>query len=529
MCGPVLTNVSSATVFAGVDEFERMKALRGKITEVRRAWQSNNDFNTLKSKITTHTNNANLSPRTHSKIKTLLAGYTDWADMNYNRPEKSQQGWTAIEIYCSEEGYNVLFGIFNAALRDQKTEDEVLIVATALVELVTIELYNLRLANIGDPHYANYEGTTFRGMCVSAAVAAQYRKAASDPDLSRRHFGVPLGFTSSSTSMETTKEFIKQHPDEDQMHWIIHVHEVNPELLEMYQQRYPDSVVTSITAMPVGRIAELREKEILLRGAFFHIVHMESEEIEGRMIHTLQLVVMNTNRDHGTELALDEGSKQEQRNFFRDIIIGSRFRICSELAKKYSKVESEQYEELAKAALQRIGTTDHLHNAANTVLPEPTSNHLAKWSGDTRDQSYPSNYVALRRKFQNAAREGEWTAVRETIEGEYEWETAEWFNLPALEHPWTGRTLLHEIASHGPPQQGSKHQESWNYLIKKITECEVWSVYQFQFILPVPRSIGHILNSCRNSKNSGYNANRRRNSSRKLLWRTCRDSPAVVR
>jgi hypothetical protein len=85
-----------------------------------------------------------------------------------------------------------------------------------------------------------------------------------------------------------------------------------------------------------------------------------------------------------------------------------------------------------------------------------------------------------------------------------------------LEHPWTGRTLLHEIASHGPPQQGSKHQESWNYLIKKITECEVWSVYQFQFILLVPGSIGYILNSCRNSKNSGYNANRRRNSSRKV-------------
>ena len=98
MTGPILTNVSSTTLFAGVDEFERMRSLRGKITEVRRAWQSDDYFNELKSKITAYTNNVNLSSKTLSKIKALLAGYTDWADMYYGRPEEPQQGWAAIEL-----------------------------------------------------------------------------------------------------------------------------------------------------------------------------------------------------------------------------------------------------------------------------------------------------------------------------------------------------------------------------------------------------------------------------------------------
>jgi hypothetical protein len=234
------------------------------------------------------------------------------------------------------------------------------------------------------------------------------------------------------------------------------------------------------------------------------------------MIHTLQLVVMNTNRDHGTELALDEGSKQEQRNFFRDMIIASRFQICSELVKEYSMAEAQSYKELAKTVLERIDATDNL----DIVSPADTLSHLATWSGDMTGQSYPSNYLALRRKFQKAAREGDWTSVWEIIEGEYEWEIAEWFNLPALEYPWTGRTLLHEMAFHGPPQQLSKHEESWRHLIDRAMECEAWSVYPSVYACGA-WSHCLLIYSRRNSKNCGYNANRGRDCSRKLLQRAC--------
>lgn len=480
MSGPILTSVSPATLFSGDEEFMRMKALRSKITDVRRIWQSNDEYVALKQKIRSYVDHESHSPGLVSKITKLLEGYSDWADMDYHRPEKQEQSFTAIELYCSEEGYNLLFGIFNAVLREKETSDEVLLVAAALVELVTIELYNLRLSNIGDPRYENFQGVTFRGMCVSKEMAALYRKAASEPDLSKRSFGVPLGFTSSSTSQETTAEFIKQHPGEDQMRWIIHVHGLDPRLLKKYEEKYPDSVVTSITAMPVGRIAELREKEILLRGAFFHIVRMDSEEKDGSTTHTMQLVAMNANRDHGTELALDEGAKQEQRNFFRDMILASRYEVCAWLARSHSVADSVSYEELAKTALARIDFFDHrLVHGFTPEIPHYSIESRPTWYGDKTGHSFSANFLALRNKFHAAAQDGKWNTVRDIIMGEYEWEAADWFNFQALGSPWRGRSLLHEMGSLGPAETSSAHSPGWEYLVEKLGQCEVWSMTNF--------------------------------------------------
>lgn len=483
MSGPILTSVSPATLFSGDEEFLRMKALRSKITDVRRIWQSSDEYVGLKRKIRSYIDHESHSPNLISKITKLLEGYSDWADMDYHRPEKQEQSFTAIELYCSEEGYNLLFGIFNAVLREKETSDEILLVAAALVELVTIELYNLRLSNIGDPRYENFQGVTFRGMCVSKEMAALYRKAASEPDLSKRSFGVPLGFTSSSTSRETTAEFTKLHPGKDQMHWIIHVHGLDPRLLKKYEEKYPDSVVTSITAMPVGKIAELREKEILLRGAFFHIVHMASEEKDGCIIHTLELVAMNANRDHGTELALDEGAKQEQRNFFRDMILASRYEICASLARPHSVVDSVGYEGLAKTALARIDFFDHrLTHGFTPQMPYYPTDDRATWYGDKIGHSFSTNFLALRNKFHPAAQAGKWNTVRDIIMGEYEWEIADWFNFQALGPPWRGRSLLHEMGSLGPAETSSEHSPGWEYLLEKLGQCDVWSMIVFSHI-----------------------------------------------
>ncbi len=484
MSGPVLTNLSSATLFAGTDELERMKSLRLKISEVRRIWQNLNLFNSLKDKIKSYINHEQLSPKTLSRVDTLLKGYTDWADMDYHRPSSQMQRFTAIELYCSKEGYNLLFGIFNAVLREKDTDDETLLVAAGLVELVTIELYNLRLSNIGNPRYSNYEGVTYRGMGVSTEMAEAYRKAAQHPELARRHFAVPLGFTSSSTSEETMKEFVKQYPEQEQMLWTIHIHGLEASLVKKYEERYPDSVVTSISAMPVGRIAELREKEILLRGAFFHIVGMESkEEEEGRWVHRLVLVVMNTNRDHGTELALDEGGKQEQRNFFRDVVLASRFKICAELAKDMGNGDGEGYEELMRKALERIDVMSELSkDFGNLRLQCPREVKVVTWHGDITDNYLPSNYLALRRSFHIATEEGNWNVVRDIIAGEYEWEMTDWFHVTALKGPYRGRTLLHYMATSGPPQQNSEQEKGWLYLLGRLDEREVWSMISYIFL-----------------------------------------------
>lgn len=450
--GPILTDVSFVTLFAGVDEQrERMKALRSKITDVRRMWQDNDEYEALKLKIRECVvDHGKLSAKTVSRITTLLSGYSDWADMDYHRPspEEQQRSFTAIELYCSEDGYDFMFGIFNAVLREKDIpDDNVLLVtaAAALVEFVTIELYNLRLSNIGDPKYENFQGVTFRKMPVSKATAAAYRKAASNPDLSKRRFGVPLGFISSSSNEATIADFAERYPGQDQMQWVIHIQGLDPRLLEKYEQRYPDSVVTSIAAMPVGRMAGLRQQEILLRGAPFHIVRMESREVDGVTCHTLQLVMMNANRDHGTQLALDDGAKAAQRIFYRDMITASRFQSCAQLARTFSIADSKEYERLAKNVLDRISASEFMaHGFSIDLFPQAgtVSESRATWYGDKLGCSFPSSYLELRKSFHKAAEKGEWNVVRDVIRGDYEWQVEEWFNVQAVGLPWRGRTLL---------------------------------------------------------------------------------------
>jgi hypothetical protein len=144
------------------------------------------------------------------------------------------------------------------------------------------------------------------------------------------------------------EDFAKGHPLNDQMHWIIHIHGLDPKLLRIYEEKYKESVVTSICTMPS---AEFGEKEILLKGAFFHIIKMDSKEVDGRMTHKVEMTMLNANRDHGTELVLREGAKQVQRNFFRDMCQASSYKICASLTKPYSIGESVEYERLARAAL----------------------------------------------------------------------------------------------------------------------------------------------------------------------------------
>lgn len=246
-----------------------------------------------------------------------------------------------------------------------------------LVELLTFKLYNLRLSNIGGPstrRYANYQGKAFRGIRVSSSAVEYFREVATNADVSKRHFSMPSGFISSSTASSTMEDFAKGHPLDDQMHWIIHIHGLDPKLLRIYEENYKESVVTSICTMP---FAEFGEKEILLKGAFFHIIKMDCKEVDGRMIHKVEMAMLNANREHGTELALHEGA------FFRNMCQASSYKICSSLTKPHSIGESGEYERLARAALQRIEAIDHISSTHDTVRAGMRPGLMPTWLGNT--------------------------------------------------------------------------------------------------------------------------------------------------
>ena len=193
MYGPVLTYLATQSVFAGSDETERMDAMRSMITKIRPIWHDTTDYDKLR-----------------DKIKHFI----------YN------------DKHSPEQGYDYLFRLFNAVLCTANVDPVKLLTAVTLVELLTFELCNLRLSNIGDSRYANYQGKMFRGMRVSSSAVEDFREVATNADVSKRHFSIPSRFISSSTASSTMEDFAKGHPSDDQMHWIIQIYGLDPKLLK---------------------------------------------------------------------------------------------------------------------------------------------------------------------------------------------------------------------------------------------------------------------------------------------------------
>jgi hypothetical protein len=440
--GPVLSGLTTNSLFAGKEAENRMTNIRSNITEIRSIWQTPSAYNALVTRLQHTMYNDKQSLELKREIATIIGSFHDWADFQCERPYKSNaQPWAFIELYASRDGYVYLWRLFNDILRDKDADPNKLLAAAFLTEILTIELYNLRLSNIGDPLYANYQGKVFRGLSVSQSTVSDFRKAASNPKYSDRVFSIPLGFISSTTAENTMKLFAEENPGEEQMRWVIHIHGLDPELLRRYEQRYPDSVVSSICAMPIARVAEFGEREILLRGAWFHIVNMESKMEQNKWVHTVEMVMLNTNRDHITELAMHVGEKMVQRNYFNDIVRVSRYEILTSLTRGRQAEDCLAYTELGREALQRvkrveIEMTEQRNDKLltyNLDLAKSWSGPMATWIGDRTGQSFPKNYLNQRIRFHKAAAEGQWNVIMEILEREYETRQADWFNVRALD------------------------------------------------------------------------------------------------
>lgn len=475
--GAIFTDLPSRAAFSGPDEKVRVDAVRKGIQHVRAAWPSPDQYAQLQQRIREfiHSHNKDYPAQLWQYFDRLLSKFDTYADMMPDAERISfRDDYTAVEMYCSAVGYDFLFGLVLTLLRGEQLDEEVLNVVATLVEFLTIELYNLRLANIGDPRYSNFQGVTYRGMKVSADVVEDFRRIATNPDMTKRNFAIPLGMISSTASKKTMDEFASDD-DREAMNWVIHIHGLDPDLLSLYHERYPESVVTSLCAMPVDRISEFGEQEILLRGPFFHIISMETGERAGKPLHTIVMMMMNSNRDHGTELSSNEGVKGEQRQMFNAIIRASRYEICEQLAKETSATDSAAYADLAKAEFRALSVEKYrTTGAVDAVLA--ASEATATWFGSTDPASFPSNYAKIRLKFQAAIKARDWIGVEELLSAEYEWTRGEWYSMPNLrevESKDDTLPLIHELAR-APRAESEEQQSAWKRLVQQMSELHVW-------------------------------------------------------
>ena len=434
-------DMQGKALYHGIDETKRMDKVRPNITRIRTQWNDPQGSETLRHTVEEILNASTLSRELRSELHDVLNVSRYWVD--YKRSSDPLKvlslaqrlvNYSALELYTTNSGYKKIFGYINQIFRVETVDESMIQGAVALVELLTIDMYNLRLNNYGLAQCFNFQGVVHRGMKVSSEILESFLELLSKP-LKDRNFSVPLTFVSTTSDEKNIQGFLHDaRHDEKRLHWKIHVRELDPRLLASYRQEYPDSVVSTINAMPISSVSEYPdEQEILLHGPSFQLLRMHEVEAADHSIHVLEMVMLNANRDHGTELAHHHEKYKDQRQLFGRMCAATKYEICASLAKEYGlHEEARQYSELFNEVLDMIGryrtktslTTAH-YNVWATFRPS--------WIGASLTESFPKFYTQRRAAFSKALYGGkDWSHAEKIIDDEYEWQKSDWCNVPRL-------------------------------------------------------------------------------------------------
>jgi hypothetical protein len=129
---------------------------------------------------------------------------------------------------------------------------------------------------------------------------------------------------------------------------------VDPKLLKLYQGRFPNSVVTSICAVPIKQLSDYPDdNEVLLRGPFFQLLRLRKENLRAANIplHIIEVVMITANRDHISNVFFSEVDGHRARELFRALVEMQRADLCANRA--------EQYGLLADARAYRESSSKH--------------------------------------------------------------------------------------------------------------------------------------------------------------------------
>jgi hypothetical protein len=267
----------------------------------------------------------------------LFSSVKEWSD---RQPTPDSDDYSAIRLYTSVTGYTQMFQTINSALREDNFTRKVdaLQAAVFLIELLNIDLFNYRGAN---SHADCFEVCVYRGMCVSAEELKDFLVVANGP-IEQRYLSIPLAMASASTDRDKALIFALEEArrrfDSYPVLWEIHVVGLAPRLLQLYSERFPTSVVTSICAVPIDQLSDYPdENEVLLRGPFFQLLRVREDNRYGadKPLHIVEAVMLTANRDHISSVALGDVDAQQARQVFRTLVAMQRATSCAERAEQY--------------------------------------------------------------------------------------------------------------------------------------------------------------------------------------------------
>jgi hypothetical protein len=283
-------------------------------------------------------------------LEGLLSSSKDWAD----RSPTQTDSFDVLHLYTSQFGYKTMFGLLNVTFRTvditEQGQEKDLHSAVFLIELLNIDLFNYILRN---PSKSGFQGTIYRGVSFTKEGIEDFRNLATMA-VRDRYWSIPLAMMSASRDIKTALVYALQDVENDRTKlpflWRIHVANMDPDLLRIYNERFPSSVVTTLCAVPVEDMSEFsQEQEILLRGPFFQFIRLHKEFVPavGVTMDVMDLVMLNTNRDHHSVMELGVEKGDEARKLFGLLVRISRTRICKNLAHEYGLTpDADEFERL---------------------------------------------------------------------------------------------------------------------------------------------------------------------------------------
>jgi hypothetical protein len=323
--------------FAGAHVYGRMDRMRTAINEIRESWDRYPEFMTELRGLFADQAPDDSDPVADGRLEALFCARKEWETAD------PSDGYSAVTLYSSEVGYRLMFSAINAAFRTPNLPENssLLRSATFLVELLNIDLFHYRKRN---PDADDFAGTVYRGMSLPQTTLRRFAEMMRRP-VTERYLSIPSAMASATPDRKIAMSFAaseaERQPECHLALWEIDVRNLNSRLLELYRSRFSSSVVTSLCAVPIAGISDFpSEKEVLLRGPFFQIVGLSTEESTGSglPVHKIEAVMHNTNRDHQTAIASNVGVDKEQREFFKALVLSDRFDICSRLAERREQI-----------------------------------------------------------------------------------------------------------------------------------------------------------------------------------------------
>jgi len=323
--------------FAGSTAYARMDTVRKAINDIRTNWGNYPQFMHELRDLMVDSEFGHLG---NSEIESLQALFSSVKKWSAGPDEEQMSDYSAVRLYTSEYGYRKMFNTINKGFRSDELADDQLALraSTFLVELLSIDLFNYLTAT---PQADNFEGQVYRGMCVSDRDLAEFHRLMKRP-IQDRYLSIPLAMMSASRVRGKALSFALKEaraPGRHPLLWNIRVSGLNPELLSVYMERFPTSVVTSLCAVPIEQLSDYpQEGEVLLRGPHFQILSLRKEKTDRIIgdLHVIDAVMLNSNRDHISAVASNVGEDRVARDLFRAIIGIHRSTICAEYATSHS-------------------------------------------------------------------------------------------------------------------------------------------------------------------------------------------------